>query len=71
MRVAVVHDWLTECGGAEKVTRELVYLFDADVFALVDFLSPDDRTDILHGKRATGRTSSCWNTPPPPTGAST
>ena len=36
MRVAVVHDWLTESGGAEKVTRELVDLFDADVFALVD-----------------------------------
>ena len=53
MRVAVVHDWLTESGGAEKVTRELVDLFDADVFALVDFLSPDDRADILHGKRAT------------------
>ena len=53
MRVAVVHDWLTESGGAEKVTRELVDLFDADVFALVDFLSPDDRAELLHGKRAT------------------
>jgi glycosyltransferase involved in cell wall biosynthesis len=53
MRVAVVHDWLTESGGAEKVTRELVDLFDADVFALVDFLAPEDRSDILHGKRAT------------------
>jgi glycosyltransferase involved in cell wall biosynthesis len=53
MRVAVVHDWLTGSGGAEKVTRELVDLFDADVFALVDFLSNDDRADILHGKRAT------------------
>ena len=52
MRVAVVHDWLTESGGAEKVTRELVDLFDADVFAVVDFLSPNDRADILHGKRS-------------------
>lgn len=52
MRVAVVHDWLTEGGGAEKVTRELIDLFDADVFALVDFLSPEARTDILQGKRA-------------------
>lgn len=52
MRVAVVHDWLTENGGAEKVTRELIDLFDADVFALVDFLSPEARTDILRGKQA-------------------
>ena len=53
MRVAVVHDWLSESGGAEKVTRELVSLFDADVFALVDFLSDEDRAFILNGKRAT------------------
>lgn len=52
MRVAVVHDWLTESGGAEKVTRELVDLFDADVFSVVDFLPSDVRADILHGKRA-------------------
>ncbi len=53
MRVAVVHDWLTESGGAEKVTRELIDLFDADVFALVDFLNDKDRAFILHGKQAT------------------
>lgn len=52
MRVAVVHDWLAEIGGAEKVTRELIDLFDADVFALVDFLSPEDRNFVLHGKHA-------------------
>lgn len=53
MRVAVVQDWLSESGGAEKVTRELVDLFGADVFALVDFLDEEDRARILHGKRAT------------------
>jgi glycosyltransferase involved in cell wall biosynthesis len=53
MRVAVIHDWLTENGGAEKVTCELIDLFSADVFALVDFLSPDDRSRVLHGKKAT------------------
>ncbi len=52
MRVAVVHDWLSECGGAEKVTCELIRLFDADVFALVDFLDEQDRRVILHGKHA-------------------
>lgn len=53
MRVAVVHDWLSESGGAEKVTREFIDLFHADVFALVDFLNPEDRAFILHGKHAT------------------
>lgn len=52
MRVAVVHDWLSESGGAEKVTRELAALFQADVFALVDFLNDEDRTFILGGKHA-------------------
>ncbi|MBK8340769.1 MAG: glycosyltransferase [Flavobacteriales bacterium] len=52
MRVAFVHDWLVVHGGAEQVTRELVDLFDADVFALVDFLSDEDRQAILHGKHA-------------------
>lgn len=52
MRVAVVHDWLSESGGAEKVTRELVDLFDADLFALVDFLSEEDRAAILNGRHA-------------------
>lgn len=53
MRVAVVQDWLSESGGAEKVTRELVDLYDADVFALVDFLDDEERARILQGKRAT------------------
>lgn len=53
MRVAVVQDWLSESGGAEKVTRELVDLYNADVFALVDFLDDEDRARILQGKKAT------------------
>ncbi len=52
MRVAVVHDWLVVSGGAEKVTRELQDMFNADVFALVDFLNDEDRAFILHGKLA-------------------
>jgi glycosyltransferase involved in cell wall biosynthesis len=52
MRVALVHDWLLVNGGAEKVTSELLNLYDADVFSLVDFLSDDDRASILHGKHA-------------------
>ncbi len=52
MRVAFIHDWLAVSGGAEKVTRELLKLYDADVFSLVDFLNDDEREFILHGKHA-------------------
>jgi glycosyltransferase involved in cell wall biosynthesis len=53
MKVAFVHDWLVVSGGAEKVTREILRTYDADVFALVDFLSEQDRAFILGGKHAT------------------
>ncbi|MBL7952698.1 MAG: glycosyltransferase [Flavobacteriales bacterium] len=52
MRVAFVHDWLVVSGGAEKVTREILRTFDADVFSIIDFLSDEDRAFILGGKRA-------------------
>lgn len=52
MRVALVHDWLLVSGGAEKVTSELLNLYDADVFSLVDFLNDEDRREVLHGKHA-------------------
>ncbi|HRH71165.1 MAG TPA: glycosyltransferase [Flavobacteriales bacterium] len=51
MRIAFVHDWLVVSGGAEKVTREILRTFDADVFALIDFLDDHDRGSILGGKR--------------------
>jgi glycosyltransferase involved in cell wall biosynthesis len=51
-RVAIVHEWLSTFGGSEKVTAELMKIFpEADLFALVDFLSDDDRKKI-HGKYA-------------------
>ncbi len=52
MRVAVVHDWLVVSAGAEKVTRELQRMFNADVFALVDFLNDEDRAFLLEGQHA-------------------
>ncbi|HMQ75914.1 MAG TPA: glycosyltransferase [Flavobacteriales bacterium] len=52
MRIALVHDWLAVQGGAERVTRELIDLFDPDVFALVDFLTPEARQEVLAGRRA-------------------
>lgn len=43
-RVAIVHDWLDMLGGAERVLHELIVCFpDADLFAVVDMLSGNDR----------------------------
>ena len=51
-RVALVHEWLVAYAGSEHVLREILALFpDADLFAVVDFLSDEDRTK-LSGKRA-------------------
>ncbi len=51
-RVAIVHDWLVIYGGAERVLRELIALFpDCDLFAVVDFLTDEQRANIF-GKRA-------------------
>jgi len=51
-RVAIIHEWLVMFGGSEKVLAEILELFpDADLFAVVDFLSEKDRTK-LQGKRA-------------------
>lgn len=41
---AVVHEWLTDWGGSEDVTRAmLACLPQAPLFATIDFLSPQDR----------------------------
>lgn len=51
MKVAIVHDWLTVNGGAERVLRAIIELYpDADIYSLVDFLSDKDRETILMGK---------------------
>jgi glycosyltransferase involved in cell wall biosynthesis len=51
-RVAIVHDWLVVYGGAERCLRQLIGLFpDAELFAIVDFFSDDDRARLF-GKRA-------------------
>ncbi len=46
MRIALVHDWLFGDGGAKKVTSELLKIYDADVFSLVDFLDDEDRAEM-------------------------
>jgi len=36
MKVAVVHDWIVNIGGAEKVLKAILEVFpDADVYTLV------------------------------------
>jgi len=51
--VAVVHDWLVTWRGGERVLAQILRVFpDADLFALVDFLSDADR-HAIGGRRAT------------------
>jgi len=61
VKVAVVHDWLDTWRGGESVLAQILRLYpDADLFALVDFLSPADRA-ALDGRRA--RTSYLQHVP--------
>jgi glycosyltransferase involved in cell wall biosynthesis len=51
-RVAIVHEWLVTFAGSERVVSEILKIFpDADLFAVVDFLSDEDRGKFM-GKRA-------------------
>ena len=44
MKVAIVHDWLTTYGGAERVLEQLLQLYpQADLFSLIDFLPAEQR----------------------------
>jgi len=49
-RVALVHDWLPEVGGAERVLGEILNVFpEADLFSLLDFIPTGERA-FLQGK---------------------
>lgn len=51
MRVAIVHDWLVTWGGSERVVEQMLALYpQADLFTLVDFLAPAQRS-LLAGRR--------------------
>lgn len=53
MKIALVHDWLVTFAGSEQVLSNLIEIFpDSDLFAVIDFLSEEDR-QRLHGKFAT------------------
>jgi glycosyltransferase involved in cell wall biosynthesis len=52
VKVAVVQDWLVTLGGAEKCLNRILAAYpNADLFALVDFLSDEQREQVF-GKRA-------------------
>lgn len=54
LKVAIVHDWLVVYAGAEKVLEQLINLWpDADIFTLVDFLPPENRTFLKNRPVAT------------------
>jgi glycosyltransferase involved in cell wall biosynthesis len=44
MKTAIVCDWLAAVGGAEKVIGDIIDCYpDADIFAVIDFVDPDQR----------------------------
>jgi glycosyltransferase involved in cell wall biosynthesis len=52
LKIALVHDWFNEAGGAEMVVREILHCYpDADVFCLFDFFNEDNRKNYLAGKK--------------------
>ncbi len=52
MKTAIVHDWFVGYAGSEKVVESLTNIWkDADIFCLFDFLSNDDRKQVLKDKK--------------------
>lgn len=62
MKKALIHDWLSVYGGAEKCVESFTNIWDDfDVFSLIDYLSDEDRHIILKGKQV--QTSFIQNMP--------
>jgi glycosyltransferase involved in cell wall biosynthesis len=54
MKTAIVHDWLSNYAGSERVVESFTNLFpEADIYTLVDFLNDDERKIILKDKKPT------------------
>lgn len=52
MKIAIVHDWFVNPGGAENVIQAIIDIFpDADLFSVVDFFDDEQRKKYLIGKR--------------------
>ena len=53
MKVAIIHDWLVDSGGAEKVLEALIDIYpQADIFTVVCFMDKD-KTPWLKGRKVT------------------
>ena len=53
LKTAIVHEWLVNYAGSERVVESFTNIWpEADVFSLVDFLSDEQRKIILKGKKA-------------------
>lgn len=51
LKIAIVHEWLVNYSGSEKVLEQLLEVFpQAKVFALIDFLSEEQRSQILKNR---------------------
>ncbi len=51
MKVAIVHEWLTQYAGSERVVSEILAIYpEADLFCIVDFLSDNERSLFLNKK---------------------
>lgn len=54
MRVAIVCEWLVGYAGSEKVLAEILQIYpEADLFAVVDFLNDEDRSNLKKKKAST------------------
>src|SRR6266702_6160547 len=54
MRIAIVHDWMTLSGGAEKVLEAILRMYpSADLFCVVDFLPEAERGYLKNRKITT------------------
>jgi glycosyltransferase involved in cell wall biosynthesis len=52
-RVAIVHEWLTEYAGSERVVEQMLLCYpDADIFTMVDFL-PEGKREFIQNKKVT------------------
>lgn len=52
-KTAIVHEWLVNYAGSERCIESFTNIWpDADVYALVDFLTDEQREIILKGKHA-------------------
>jgi glycosyltransferase involved in cell wall biosynthesis len=48
MKTAIIHEWFVTYAGSERVVEQLLLLYpEADLYSIVDFLPPKERTFIL------------------------